>query len=141
MFRNVQCLCECWGPSGWCMLCVRGLGFNCQCFQCSLFYYYALMIMNKSFHQKTATTCILLSTPPGKGWCPLIVLPLCDVTQGVQSKVVVGLQVKERNRFHVINKYLKQLKAIKSFSWQNDLEILSPALCVSLFSQQRRITS
>lgn len=64
VFRNVQCLCECWGQSGWCMLCVRGLGFNCQCFQCSLFYY-AIMIMNKSFHQKTASTCILISATRG----------------------------------------------------------------------------
>lgn len=29
-----------------CMLCVRGLWLNCQCFQCPLFY----AIMNKSFH-------------------------------------------------------------------------------------------
>lgn len=37
------------------MLCVRGLGFNCQCFQCSLFYY-AIMIMNKSFHLNSVET-------------------------------------------------------------------------------------
>ena len=37
------------------MLCVRGLGFNCQCFQCSLFYY-AIMIMNKSFHLNNVRT-------------------------------------------------------------------------------------
>lgn len=52
--RNAQCLCERWGQGGAC--CVwEALGFNCQCFQCSLFYY-AIMIMNKSFHLNGVVT-------------------------------------------------------------------------------------